>query len=77
MSVSSYVTSLVNTLTVNFTPDEKWDLLFNVDCSLEIPIDDFNKNWWPLVLNIWTQWNLYKQLNGDSWKVFACYFTKY
>jgi len=44
MSVSSYVTSLVDTLTANFTPDEKWDLLFNVDCSLEIPIDDFNEN---------------------------------
>ena len=44
MSVSSYVTSLVDTSTANFTPDEKWDLLFNVDCSLEIPIDDFNEN---------------------------------
>jgi len=52
MSVSSYVTSLVDTSTANFTPDEKWDLLFNIDCSLEIPINDFNENWWPLVLNI-------------------------
>ncbi|CAB4404593.1 unnamed protein product [Rhizophagus irregularis] len=29
----------------NLTPDEIRNLLFNVDCSLEIPIDDFNENW--------------------------------
>jgi hypothetical protein len=42
-------------LTADLTPDENRDLLFDVDRSLEIPIDDFNENWWPLVSNIWTQ----------------------
>ncbi len=60
MSAFLYITSLGDTSIVNFTPEEKWNLLFNVDCSLKIPIGDFNKNWWPLVTNIWTYWN---QLN--------------
>jgi hypothetical protein len=77
MSAPSYVTSLVDTSTANFTPDERRKLLFDVDCPLNIPIDDFNENWWPLVSNIWTQWNSYKQANGDIWKVFACRFTKH
>ena len=75
MSDSSYVASLVDTSTA--TPNEKQKLLFDVDCPLNISIDDFNENWWPLVLNIWTQWNSYKQANGDVWKVFACHFTKH
>ena len=53
MSDSLYVASLVDTSTV--TPDEKWKLLFDVNCPLNISIDDFNENWWPLVSNIWTQ----------------------
>ena len=69
-------TSLAITLT-DLTPDEKRELLFDVDRSLEIPIDDFNENWWPLVSNIWTKWNLYKQVNGDIWKVFGCRFMKF
>ena len=55
ISASSYVTSLVGMSTANFTPDEKRNLLFDVDCPLEIPMDDFNENWWPIVSNIWTQ----------------------
>lgn len=43
--------SLIADLTLN----EKRDLLFDIDCSLEIPIDDFNENWWSLVLNVWTK----------------------
>ena len=69
-------TPLAVTLT-DLIPDEKWELLFDVDHSLEIPIDDFNENWWPLVSNIWTQWNSYKLANGNVRKDFACRFTKY
>ncbi|PKY23585.1 hypothetical protein RhiirB3_437841 [Rhizophagus irregularis] len=61
----------------NLTPDEIRNLLFNVDCSLEIPIDDFNENWWPLITNIWTKWTSYKHVNGDVWKVFACRLMKF
>ncbi|CAB4432414.1 unnamed protein product [Rhizophagus irregularis] len=42
----------------NLTPDEKWDLLFDVDRALEIPMEVFNEEWWPLVSNIWTKWDL-------------------
>ena len=61
----------------NLTPDEKRGLLFDVSCSLEIPIEDFDENWWPLVLNIWTQWDSYKQANGNVWKDFACRLMKH
>lgn len=61
----------------NLTPDEKRNLIFNLDNVLEIPIEDFDNNWWPLITNIWTQWNSWKLVNGDSWKVFACRFTKH
>ena len=76
MSTSASNVMLV-TSTSNFTPDEKRDLLFNINCTLEIPMDDFNENWWPIVLNIWTQWNSSKHTNGDVRKVFACRFTKH
>ena len=69
--------STVITSETHFTPDEKRNLLFNINCPLEIQIEDFNENWWPLISNIWTQWNSYKQVNGDVTKVFACRFTKY
>ena len=68
MSTSASNVMLV-TSTSNFTPDEKRDLLFNINCTLEIPMDDFNENWWPIVLNIWTQWNSSKHTNGDVRKV--------
>ncbi|CAB4374487.1 unnamed protein product [Rhizophagus irregularis] len=61
----------------NLTPDEIRNLPFNVDCSLEIPIDDFNENWWPLITNIWTKWTSNKHVNGDVWKVFACRLMKF
>ena len=65
------------TSTTNFMLDEKWDLLFNVIHTLVIPMDDFNENWWPIVSNIWTQWNSPKHMDGSVRKVFACRFTKH
>ena len=61
----------------NLTPDEKRNLIFNVNDVLEIPIKDFNDNWWPLVTNIWTQYNSWKLVNGDYWKVFTCRLMKH
>ncbi|PKY39722.1 hypothetical protein RhiirA4_440230 [Rhizophagus irregularis] len=61
----------------NLTPDEKRSLLFDVSCSLEIPMEDFDENWWPLVSNIWTQYNSYKQVNDNVRKDFACHFMKH
>ncbi|CAB4399714.1 unnamed protein product, partial [Rhizophagus irregularis] len=68
---------LIITLTSNLTPDEKRDLLFNVDRTLEIPMEDFNNEWWLLVSNIWTKWDLYKYVNGNVRKIFACHFMKH
>ncbi|CAG8855519.1 24692_t:CDS:1, partial [Gigaspora margarita] len=62
---------------VLLTPDEKRNYLFDVNSLLEIQIEDFNNNWWPLVSNIWTQWGSYKHVNGDIRKVFTCRFTKH
>ena len=40
-------------------------------------MEDFDGNWWLLVSNIWTQWNSYKQTNGNIRKDFTCHFTKH
>ena len=73
----STISSTAMSSLVNLTPDEIRSLIFNVNSTLEIPIGDFDDNWWPLVTNIWTQWNSWRLANGDSWKVFACRLTKH
>src|SRR5690349_10528806 len=65
------------TPTAHLTPNEKRSLLFNVNCSLEIKMEDFDENWRPLISNVWTQWSSYKQANGNVRKEFACRFTKH
>ncbi|RHZ86811.1 hypothetical protein Glove_44g33 [Diversispora epigaea] len=45
--------------------------------TLEISEEEFDNSWWPLVSNVWTQFNSCKLNNGDSWKVFTCRFTKH
>jgi hypothetical protein len=70
-------TPLIITSTSNLTPDEKRELLFDVSRTLEIPMEDFNEEWWPLVSNIWTKWDSYEYANGNIRKVFACRFMKH
>ena len=41
----------------DLSPDEKRVLLFNVKDTLEIAEEEFNNNWWPLISNVWTQYN--------------------
>ncbi|CAB5178440.1 unnamed protein product [Rhizophagus irregularis] len=43
---------LIITSTSNLTPNEKRDLLFDVDRTLEIPIEVFNDEWWPSLVEI-------------------------
>lgn len=62
---------------LSLTPDEKRFLLFNVGSPFEVPEEEFDKNWWPLVSNVWTQYNSRKHINGDTCKVFTCRFTKH
>lgn len=78
-SVSSIITTspLVITSMSNITSDKKRYLLFDVNCSLEIPMEDFDNDWWPLVSNIWTKWDSYKHVNGDIRKTFTCRLTKH
>ncbi|CAB4488030.1 unnamed protein product [Rhizophagus irregularis] len=59
--VNTSATTLVATQMTNITSEEKRNLLFDVNCSLEVQMEDFDEIWWPLVSNIWTQWTSYKQ----------------
>ncbi|CAG8598343.1 5390_t:CDS:2, partial [Rhizophagus irregularis] len=59
--VNTSATTLVATQMTNITSEEKQNLLFDVNCSLEVQMEDFDEIWWPLVSNIWTQWTSYKQ----------------
>jgi len=61
----------------NITPTEKRMRLFNVNEPIELPIEEFEKSWWPLVTNIWTQYNSHKFVNGDSWKIYVCHLAKH
>ncbi|RHZ67799.1 hypothetical protein Glove_299g65 [Diversispora epigaea] len=42
-----------------------------------ISMCEFDEEWWPLISNIWTRYNYKNHTNGNSWKTFACRFTKY
>ncbi|CAG8493662.1 10747_t:CDS:2 [Scutellospora calospora] len=77
VSLASVDTSPLVVTTLNLSPDEKRSLLYNLKGLLEIPMDDFDDNWWPLVSNIWTKWDSYKHADGDIRKVFACHFMKH
>jgi hypothetical protein len=80
---NTIITPIIPSLTnitipsLNLSPDEKRALLFNVGNLFEVPEEEFDKNWWPLVSNIWTQYNSRKYINGDFCKIFTCRFTKH
>lgn len=57
-------------------PNQRRTLLFNVEQPLELSIEEFDKEWWPLVNNIWTKFSCKNNVNGNSWKVFICRFNK-
>lgn len=59
------------------TPDQKRNLLFNVNRPLELSMQVFDDEWWPLVSNVWTGFNLKKQVNGDSSQTYMYRFTKH
>ena len=39
------------------TPNQKRNILFNVEQPLELSMEEFDKEWWPLVSNIWTRFS--------------------
>ncbi|RIB05455.1 hypothetical protein C2G38_2219602, partial [Gigaspora rosea] len=42
----------------------------------EVPMEEFNAEWWPLVTNVWMKFNYRNHVNGNSWKTFVCRFNK-
>src|SRR2546423_3087357 len=58
------------------TPNQRRNLLFNVEQPLKLLIEEFDKEWWPLVSNIWTNFSHKNNVNGNSWEVFICQFNK-
>ena len=58
------------------TPNQRRNLLFNVEQPLKLSIEEFDKEWWPLVSNIWTNFSHKNNVNGNSWEVFICRFNK-
>ncbi|RHZ59681.1 hypothetical protein Glove_362g17 [Diversispora epigaea] len=74
-------TTLTNTLATNsianLTTDQKRTLLFNVQQPFEVPMKEFDDEWWPLVTNIWIKFSYKNHVNGNSWKTFVCRFTKH
>ncbi|RHZ57876.1 hypothetical protein Glove_382g50 [Diversispora epigaea] len=74
-------TTLTNTLATNsianLTIDQKRTLLFNVQQPFEVPMKEFDDEWWPLVTNIWIKFSYKNHVNGNSWKTFVCRFTKH
>ncbi|GES83591.1 hypothetical protein GLOIN_2v1777773 [Rhizophagus clarus] len=47
-------TSTMSTTSPTLTTNQKRALLFNINEPLEIPIQEFDNDWWPFVSNIWT-----------------------
>ncbi|GES99088.1 hypothetical protein GLOIN_2v1777773 [Rhizophagus clarus] len=70
-------TSTMSTTSPTLTANQKRALLFNINEPLEILIQEFDNDWWPLVSNIWTGFSYRNHVNGNSWKSFTCRFTKH
>ncbi len=46
--------------------DQKRALFFNINQPFEIPLEEFDNNWLPLVSNIWTRFAYRNLNNGNS-----------
>ena len=69
--------SIISPTSGILTPNQKRVLLFNINEPLEIPMQEFDNDWWPLVSNIWTGFSYRNHVNGNSWRSFTCRFTKH
>lgn len=52
------------------------NLLFNVNQPFDIASEEFHKEWWPLVSNVWAKSSTNYLSNGDSWTVHVCRLSK-
>ncbi|RIA81772.1 hypothetical protein C1645_836427 [Glomus cerebriforme] len=55
-----------NIINIPISEKQKWNLLFNVNKPLELLIEKFDKEWWPLVSNIWTGFSYKNNVNNSS-----------
>ncbi|RHZ86839.1 hypothetical protein Glove_43g6 [Diversispora epigaea] len=72
------ITNIIATdLITSLTSNQKRILLFNVQQPFEVPMKEFDDEWWPLVTNIWIKFSYKDNVNGNSWKTFVCRFNKH
>ncbi|RIB18966.1 hypothetical protein C2G38_1966020, partial [Gigaspora rosea] len=75
--IKNLVESIIYTLSSEaLIPDQKYKLLFNINQPIELFIQEFDTEWWPLLLNVWTEFNHKKKVNGDLSKTYTYRFTK-
>ncbi|RIA84790.1 hypothetical protein C1645_831780 [Glomus cerebriforme] len=55
-----------NTINISISKKQKWNLFFNVNKLLKLLIEEFDKEWWPLVSNIWIGFNYKNNVNNSS-----------
>ena len=51
---------------VGLTCDQKRTLLYNIQQPFEVPMTEFDDEWWPLVTNIWVKFSHKTLVNGNS-----------
>jgi len=61
----------------SLTPNQKRTLLFNVQRPFEVPLNEFDAEWWPLVTNVWVKFSSKNHVNGNYWKTYICRFNKH
>ncbi|RHZ78348.1 hypothetical protein Glove_165g82 [Diversispora epigaea] len=72
------ITNIIATDSItSLTSNQKRILLFNVQQPFEVPMKEFDDEWWPLVTNIWIKFSHKDNVNGNSWKTFVCRFNKH
>ncbi|KAI8363196.1 hypothetical protein B0O80DRAFT_523811 [Mortierella sp. GBAus27b] len=78
---------MTHAITINnlFTPwtmeqsesaSDRRNLLFNVNQPFDLASGEFDKEWWPLVSNVWAKTSTNYLSSGDTWTVHVCRLSK-
>ncbi|CAG8530523.1 7486_t:CDS:2, partial [Cetraspora pellucida] len=70
-----FTNTIVTNLTAVLTCDQRRALLFNIQQLFEVPMKEFDDEWWPLVMNFWVKYSHKKLVNGNSWKTFVSWYV--
>ncbi|KAF8950179.1 hypothetical protein BGZ46_004691 [Entomortierella lignicola] len=57
-------------------PEHDRSELFNLKDPIVLPTKDFKEVVWPLISNVWTQYDHYKSVTGETSYIYACRMTK-